>query len=346
MRRVYYDNFTLIDKIRDWGDDVRMDWDRIDHTSVPGMTNLVRQNVFHHTATIAGSRIYLIGMLGARGGWPPERVLVCCLDYVKQLWTSTFIPGPWITRHGAALAEDKIYVYGGLINNVTPLDAMWQFDFMLMELSKLPNSRRRPPFRYGATFEFLEGVDRMVLTCGFNQNERRCLNDLWLYNPEENEWMQGKPTGQPPVPCHSQASCASGDTVYCFGGTDGDVVMDTLSLLHSSYGFFRWSIPNLSAPFAPPGRFGASLCFISGKLILYGGKSMSNPNSFKDTAIFDYRKLKWYRENGNLFGDYRLLELKEKTPLRFHAAVASPLKMFVFGGIGMDFRSYFTMDAW
>eukprot|EP01065_Artemidia_motanka_P027407 TRINITY_DN32608_c0_g1_i1.p1 TRINITY_DN32608_c0_g1~~TRINITY_DN32608_c0_g1_i1.p1 ORF type:complete len:529 (+),score=119.92 TRINITY_DN32608_c0_g1_i1:57-1589(+) len=136
----------------------------------------------------------------------------------------------------------------------------------------------------GRSFHTLTAVGSRLVLFGGRGADGRCLNDLWIWEEEqESAWRRVSYfTGCAPCPRMGHAACAFDDVLYVFGGVDfgycGDLweidIDKTVDDDVRTPGRVRWKLLSEAGQTpAPPARTGSSLCvhFNRPLLVLYGG---------------------------------------------------------------------------
>jgi dynein heavy chain len=136
-------------------------------------------------------------------------------------------------------------------------------------------------------------------------DKRARLNDAWLFNSEEKDWVQLKVDGQAPQPRAHFTATKFGNRIYIFGGYGGSgEVFGDLWALELADGVCRWEdiTGQVQGP-APCPRFDHSTFIYPitpnsdtyDKLLIMGGRDLSA--MFNDGYVLDLQTMTWQAES-------------------------------------------------
>lgn len=234
----------------------------------------------------------------------------------RATWTSVTSAGLNTTGttfrvdNPGAASNDRIYVFGGCLNNntSTTLNDLWAFDGVAGTFTQLHNgtSTTAPHARGRAAIAFNSSTNRLVVFGGDNRASGplpadTLLGDTWEYDVATNTWANVTPAGANPSPRRwaSMAHDPITGGMLLFGGetAGGTVNSDTWLFLGGSW------VP-LATSTVPPARRMASLVTRAGApyndVVMLGG----DDNSLTSYGSDVYRHLDVWKWNG---GDWVLL---------------------------------------
>ena len=125
------------------------------------------------------------------------------------------------------------------------------------------------PARSGHTAVMLQF--RIYVFGGFTGEE--CLDDLFVFDTEENEWKRLEPEGRVPAPRASHSAC-SDDCEYCFyvfGGSGIQFGKQNYNDLYSYYPRENTFYGLETSGQGPPASYGHSLSYYKNALYVFGG---------------------------------------------------------------------------
>ncbi|OQB23943.1 MAG: N-acetylneuraminate epimerase precursor [Firmicutes bacterium ADurb.Bin182] len=185
-------------------------------------------------------------------------------DLLNNEWTQ-LEPMP-VERAGAAVVHQngRLYVFGGRSNS----GLVRQVDVYCIESGKWESAKDMPYEAWNLSAESCDGKIYLLGGISGTANERRALNEVYIFDPGDNSYEQG-----PPLPyCrHDAASAVLNRNIYLMGGKiqagpDAQAV-DLVSVLDVET--MRWSE---LAPL-PGRRVGMKGTAIGGKIYVAGGNS-------------------------------------------------------------------------
>eukprot|EP01095_Lingulamoeba_sp_RSL-Kostka_P001117 TRINITY_DN1159_c1_g1_i2.p1 TRINITY_DN1159_c1_g1~~TRINITY_DN1159_c1_g1_i2.p1 ORF type:complete len:645 (-),score=189.55 TRINITY_DN1159_c1_g1_i2:105-2039(-) len=150
-----------------------------------------------------------------------------CLHFPTRTWKKL----PYVNHtpekrhsHTSVIMNDKLFIFGGIgsasRNSSQPLmmNSLYYYDFIEKKwcvLFKNDESNEDIPCpRWGHSAVVYEG--KMYIFGGYSN--QHYLNDLWVYDPESNQWELVVPTGKKPNPRHFHAAVTYKDSMYIISG--------------------------------------------------------------------------------------------------------------------------------
>jgi len=159
----------------------------------------------------------------------------------------------------------------------------------------LEPSGAAPSARFGETLVYLSATEK-VFMFGGAATENAPLNDTWVYDPQDNRWLDLKPSGATPPPRWAMGAAydPTANQVLIFGGMgrDGSVLNDTWA-----YSAAENTWTTLSPSSSPSARYRSLMAYdtATGKRILFGGRYSRTgfQQDFSDTWAFDLAQDAW-----------------------------------------------------
>lgn len=154
------------------------------------------------------------------------------------------------------------------------------------------------------------------------------------YDLISNAWEDVLPVGgdEPPVGRFGAASVSAYTDIFIFGGVQANgIAPTTLNIYDVATNQWRSHEPEIT----PQARYGASLNFVEGFLILFGGSDVETSTPLNDLWVFDLSSKEWTRANGTEeFDEAR----------SFHGAVLHNEKLVIFLGESESYRDIIEFD--
>lgn len=308
-----------------WAAQRRLKWTQQETRGL--LTTKVSSTVASFSATLVGCRIVVTGPV--RPYATRKTCSVFWLDLRDMKWRWKDIPrGPMLCQHSAVLLQDTLLTYGGLYPDT--FTQVWAFDLCLLEFRKVDTYGMKPKPRRLHCAGFMHRRKEMVVFGGKTMLHSP-LNDLCVLDCVDFTWAYPKVSGRLPQKRFDHASCMAGTNMFIYGGCNGKYTLADLHVIRCERGFFHWSSPRLSGVKPWNGR-GATLLFVDGRLLLYGGRSRSMHSG---VAVLNLRKKRWRGDKGEHRGDF--VVSGERVENAHHCAVMVDDDMVVLGGTGMDF---------
>jgi len=312
------------------------------------------------TRAVATDRaVYFFGGIGSQG---TESVLDIADDVWRyepdgNEWTNVRKTDPWpLARRypGVAAFEGGAYVWGGSGIAQTPdggleydfKDDMWWFDFASEgwePIEQGPDGDRKPGARYAPLFERVG--DAAILFGGYTETgsgEPTYLGETWVWDPTDG-WERPGDVDRTPKPRYAPMAAADGDRVYVYGGVGESQYGDVWRLDVPEMKWTRlWDGPGNEV--SPTPRYGALLTVHDGALVLFGGRSATDPKrNYSDLWRFHLDTARWERIHGGT--DAETYATRRSRPA-YHAKSATARiddGVFLLGGEG---RHGHVSDFW
>ncbi|CAK56009.1 unnamed protein product (macronuclear) [Paramecium tetraurelia] len=221
--------------------------------------------------TILNNHLYLYGGYQYAEGIMKDfyKLNLNAQTYVWQKIKCDYEPGPRC-RHSICSYLDNIYLFGGQVADSISTNEIFIHDVKKQQWQKLEINKTYPsPLdNHCATLY----NDQWIIFGGFyGGNECKHSNDLFSFNFNENRWMKlNKQKGMEPAPRDGSSITSHNQSVYIFGGKNGDKRYNDLwqfNMLTLQWIFI--GIDSLNEDLRT--RSGHSLISYQNKLILFGG---------------------------------------------------------------------------
>ena len=121
-------------------------------------------------------------------------------------------------------------------------------------------------------------VEDYIITFGGCYLDKKCFNDLFVFNTRTNSWVVPKVSGMPPLEREGHTSTMVGPLMYVYGGSSEVGYLDDVYALNVNPGLpgsgeelpMAWGHIDVSGP-QPVGREGHSACSVRCSHIYFGG---------------------------------------------------------------------------
>lgn len=236
-------------------------------------------------AAVWRENFYFFGGFGAGGSVALSDVSaeLWCYD---GSWKVLTVGGPGAARYASlCVHDDALYLFGGcgeVDGAVVFYDHVWRYDGLWREVAC---AATRPPRRYAGAL--VEDRERLILYGGMSQvpgtRQAHYHGDMWSFTPSEASWRPISQSAPNPGERYGFGWVADEGGFYIFGGYDG--IQEWADLWRFEFASDRWQC---LAPSGPPARYCPALGLVAGQLILFGGRSKTNPKlNYSDSWIFD-----------------------------------------------------------
>ncbi|CAD8149025.1 unnamed protein product [Paramecium pentaurelia] len=189
--------------------------------------------------------------------------------FVWQKIKCNYEPGPRC-RHSICSFQENIYIFGGQVADLISTNEIFIHDVKQQQWTKLEVNKTypQPMDNHCATLY----KDQWIIFGGFySGNQCKHSNDLFSYKFQDNKWVKlNKQKGMEPAPRDGSSITSYNNSVYIFGGKNGDLRYNDLwqfDMLKLEWNFI--AINNLNT--IPMSRSGHSLISYQNNLILFGG---------------------------------------------------------------------------
>lgn len=228
-------------------------------------------------------------------------ILTMCIFFTT---TEVFGDNEWINmnpgsappaRWSNGLTFDEIngvcVLFGGQ-DGQQEFDDTWIYNYMGNEWTEM-NPPLSPPARFAHRLTF-SSVDSVVVLFGGVScyKEDAVLNDTWLYNLIDNQWIEMTPTSSPPARAYlGLVYDEANDMIVLFGGYNYETTQWFNDTWVYSISENTWT--NMNPSPKPLGRnnFGMAYDVQNDVVIMYGG--WRNPNMLDDTWAFSVGENTW-----------------------------------------------------
>ena len=242
------------------------------------------------TVTLVGDRIYCLG--GVR-----EQHFGAYLSTRNWLWSTIDAGVKRRCYAAAALADEKLYIYGGVEHQTAPdpFNDLLEFDLVLGTIAQIQTASGSPVGRSGMTAVFAEWRREIIFFGGLKSMgvaEPR-TNETLCFNVDRKAWHVLKLKGELPIPRVGHSAELVGESMFVYGGFTtnmeflGDMWIATLSLNPPP----TWSRVEVKG-FEPVGRTLSCLHKMNGTLLVFGGASTSG-FAVSDLCVFCVKRNEW-----------------------------------------------------
>ena len=293
-----------------------------------------------HTATLVGSKVFVIGKLGRRLGYSSS---ILSWDHIRNDWRWThlghFHNTPYPQYHSAVLFEDSLYVFGGRDESVLLANRdLWKLDLAVMEWNACNTRGLKPRHLAGHTCDFFEESMELVFFGGRLLHQDQGLSSVFVNNLEKQQWIYPIVKAGPPIGRYLHMSCRVREDIYIWGGIrDTTTPLNDMSILHRNRDCsFQWSHPRVNNP-SP--AYSATLSNFKEKLIMYGGNVAGGAT--RSCFAFDPKANRWepveYYETMAArrgYNQIRDIASNRMRALSHHCTVVANDRLIIIGGHG------------
>eukprot|EP00824_Muranothrix_gubernata_P003834 TRINITY_DN148_c0_g1_i2.p1 TRINITY_DN148_c0_g1~~TRINITY_DN148_c0_g1_i2.p1 ORF type:complete len:427 (+),score=62.98 TRINITY_DN148_c0_g1_i2:327-1607(+) len=246
------------------GDVFQMETAGLGSWSVRPVTGVVPSPRSGHTATLVGTRLFVLG--GASLTGPVNDV--CVLNTNSFSWSRPRLTNPTSftarCEHTTVAVRNNLYILGGehvaeAFLGVTILNCD------TLSFSVPTTTGTRPPTRCGHWSVALG--DRVIVFGG--HNGREALGDLHVLDTKTMAWMQPHVKGSLPPPCTHATACVFGSKVVMFGGHVGEISVNHIFELNTE----TWTWTQFAYKGMPEAREGHAAVMMGTRLLIVGGKT-------------------------------------------------------------------------
>ncbi|XP_042377401.1 tRNA wybutosine-synthesizing protein 2/3/4-like isoform X2 [Zingiber officinale] len=216
-----------------------------------------------HTALLVGSCIFVIG---GRAG--PLEILndVWVLKTTKNTWSLLQCNGHFFNlrhRHTAAVIGSKIYIFGGLCNDVI-YSSMNILDTQTLTWSEISKLGVWPCARHSHS---MVAINSQLFMFG-GYDGQKALGDLYSFDIKTLQWKTEKTTGRAPYPRFSHSMFAYKNYLGIIGGCPVRQQHQELSLLNLANNV--WVHVTIDS-FSRELWVRSSACLVNDELVIIGG---------------------------------------------------------------------------
>ena len=238
---------------------------------ITGTNSIGLQELVDHRVSVFGHRCYVTGGGGSRR----THFTLYMFDRVTNTWYNE--PMPYLKHinragHFSWTADDRFYVFGGLVGNQPELD-IWCFDVPLEEGRFFPVQGVKPRCSLGVSGAYFDTRKEVFLFGGKRGITEEPSDELIAFKMANHEFYHPVTKGQTPPARHSHACCNNRDSLYVFGGKMEDSSRNDLYVLRMHKQTLTWSeaIVDPGYHFSPRSRTHFSMVYVEGRLLIYGG---------------------------------------------------------------------------
>ena len=232
--------------------------------------------------------------------------------------------------HAAALANDKIYLYGGVDNGDKSIHEMLEFDIVMQKLRKLT-----PPQYILARCEvsavYADWKHEILFFGGTRAKDQSPEpSNIFTFNVDNLAWGVMKSKGELPQARMGHSAILDGlKQMYVFGGIgeDGTLLNDLWIADLSKYSIVTWSMVQSTNP-APAGRYSPCFHKLESMIVIFGGFNKDIDKSYL-TDVYALRSTKWVKglQKPKLSGPFTLV--------RYHRSVKIAGGIIAFATAGV-----------
>lgn len=236
--------------------------------------------------------------------------------------------------HTATLLGTRLIIFGGSARGQEYND-LYEYNTISNAWKNLLPYGERPNGRSNHAAD-LDSDGNLVIVAGFST--RGYLNDVWVYNPAYNLWVQFETAGEAPTPRELHSFNIRGKAGYMYGGFHSGGVSSELYVLDLE--LMTWSRP-ADDGYLPEGREGHISAIISEYLYIFGGCDFGLNTCYNYIYVLDLLSLWWTKLQHRRFTP--LPPIKE----RLGAAVVGS-SIYIFGGCYLNkycYNDFMTLDT-
>ncbi|XP_072975141.1 acyl-CoA-binding domain-containing protein 6 [Typha angustifolia] len=222
---------------------------------------------------------------------------------IYDQWTAPPVTGqPPKPRyeHGAAIVQDKMYVFGGN-HNGRYLSDLQVLDLKSLTWSKIeaktqtgsPESVNTVPVAPCAGHSLIAWGNKIISIAGHTKDPSETVTAK-EFDPQTCTWSNLKTYGKPPISRGGQSVTLVGTTLVMFGGEDAKrSLLNDLHILDLET--MTWDdIDAIGTPPSPRSDHAAA-CHAERYLLIFGGGS--HATCFNDLHVLDLQTMEWSRPN-------------------------------------------------
>lgn len=229
-------------------------------------------------------------------------------------------------EHGAAVVQDKMYIFGGnhngrYLNDLQVLDLRtWTWSKVEVKAEAESRESSAPvPLIPCAGHSLIPWENKLLSIAGHNKDPSESIQ-VKAFDLQTSSWSTLKTYGKPPVSRGGQSATLVGTTIVIFGGQDAKrSLLNDLHLLDLET--MTWDeIDAVGAPPSPRSDH-ATAVHAERYLLIFGGGS--HATCFNDLHVLDLQAMEWSRpiQQGEI-----------PTPRAGHAGMTVGENWFIVGG--------------
>ena len=267
-----------------------------------------RERLDTHSSTLVGHLAYILCGYD-RSGMYWNRMFL--LDTTLMRWANIAASGILMGAEvEVVLAEDELYIFGGISPSYESDLKTWKFDVLLCEFT--PCYSRNPPrfLSSKAAGEYVEELRSIVTFAGTTLSGS--VGQVFAYSVDANEWKPVNTKGKRPLARSGHCSCLHGTSdIFFFGGIDEEFryVENSLCHLRCHGGVFIWAEVDW-VRLSLAARYCTMVC-AGHRLFIYGGERADAPQT-NYFAVLDVSK----RAGAEIRGDYTIQQQPNELPVK------------------------------
>lgn len=235
---------------------------------------------------------------GCRGG-----NLTGCLNdlwkyhVAEDRWEQLVVPTGMMSPrcgHSAVTIGKKVFFFGGTSEGFVKVhSSLHEFDISRGTFHAITEIQGGPPPERLVHAACADSRGRMWIFGGLT-TDRKALDDLWCYHPDENRWERvGDAQGDLPGPRYGTRIACVGDDLYLFGGS-----RERGPTLNDLYQFQperrRWTRLEESSGDLPSPRYAPAFIALGQRIYLFGGGD-GKGGYLNDLYTYDSSADRWER---------------------------------------------------
>ncbi|CAH2055027.1 unnamed protein product [Thlaspi arvense] len=229
-------------------------------------------------------------------------------------------------EHGAAVIQDKMYIYGGnqngrYLGDLHVLDLKnWTWSRVETKVATEPQETSNPTLLSPCAGHSLIPWDNKLLSIGGHTKDPSESMQVKVFDTHTCTWSTLKTYGKPPVSRGGQSVTVVGKTLVIFGGQDAK--RSLLNDLHElDLETLTWDEINTVGVSPSPRSDHAAAVHAERYLLIFGGGS--HATCFDDLHVLDLQTMEWSRP---------AQQGEAPTPRAGHAGVTIGENWFIVGG--------------
>ncbi|CAH9073741.1 unnamed protein product [Cuscuta epithymum] len=225
-------------------------------------------------------------------------------------------------EHGAAVIDDKMYIFGGNHNGryLSDLQALDLKSWTWSRIDVKAPSEAPSPLRPCAGHSLIPWEGNKLLSVGGHTKDHSETLQVKVFDLQSHAWSTLKTYGKPPVSRGGHSVTVAGTTLVIFGGQDANrSLLNDLHILDLET--MTWDEMDTLGVSPSPRSDHAAAVHAERYLLIFGGGS--HATCFNDLHVLDLQTMEWSRptQQGEI-----------PSPRAGHAGVAVGENWFIVGG--------------
>ena len=286
-----------------------------EETQYNGQCGLLNRCIYGQGCALVGKDVFIHGGYGSGMGTGDYFYV---LDLVTKTWRAIHQVLGARSLHSLRLVNDKIYIHGGGVRGMKRWDIV-SSEVEDIEVEFGTGLSWNVVKRWGDSLEFHERSSSLLMFGGDGSDA------VVSFNVERRKWERIEAKGTPPRSRKRHSSCIVGDEMYVYGGMPTENHPGYYSDL---FVFHVGPYPTWTRLVEEHrvGRFGASISYVQGRLVIYGGKrKMHFLDARESLMVFDLRRKRFIH-------DEDILVTGEIEPRRLQRAIVRGNQILLIGG--------------